>query len=186
MFNYKNILLLTFVSLTVFFSTAASALYIEFNPGYSDTGNATLNSGNDNFTRKRDQHFAWNVNLGDEFIGLLGAEVGYTKYADVKYAQSGNSGSANLSGYHLAVFLPHHFGPVFARIKLGYGHLVRGNVSINNINFNDKSQNSVYWGGALGMQITPSIYVSVQYQQTQGRASIPNAQLTSLGVGYSF
>ncbi len=170
----------------LFISVQASAIYFELNPGYANTGHATINSGGLHLTPDQKQHIGWNVNVGQQFLGIIGAEAGYTQYAKTTWKQDNVDGKSKLYSYHLAAVFQHGFGPIYIQTKIGLGRLNRGNFTVNNVNITDKNHSGLFWGLGAGVHLTSNWYMSLQYQQIQGRDETPTVNLTSVGVGYSF
>jgi hypothetical protein len=182
-------LLFTFTGLLslILVNQASALVYAEFNSGYVDSGNATLNVNDLNLNRKKQGHFGWNANIGVQLPFIIGVEVGYTDFNKLAWQQANaTSTNSKLYGYHLAAVKQFDLGPVFIRGKLGVGQVQRGSFDIDNIHINDKKHTNLFWGAGVGMNISPTIYALVQYQQIQGSGGTPNMNLTSLGAGISF
>lgn len=182
----KKLTNIIIASTIISLASSAQALYLELNPGYSNSGNATLSDGANHFTSKQDKHLGWNVNLGEKFLGLVGLEAGFTEYAKTQWQSNNADGSSKMSSYHFAIVLPHSLGPFFLVTKLGYGRSMRGSVNVNDIHFNDKAHANIFWGLGAGVYVLPSLYTALQYQQIQGRDGNPNLNITTLGLGYTF
>jgi opacity protein-like surface antigen len=161
--------------------------FIEGNLGYSGTGTANINSDAANWNTNDSDHFGWNVNAGVMFLGL-GAEVGYTRYGNIKYnSDAGTPSPANLSSTHIALrATPSILGPIYLLGKIGYAQLNQGGFSTNEFSIDSKTANSLLWGVGVGVKFLPMLYAQLQYQQVQGQNNLPTTNITMLGLGFSF
>jgi opacity protein-like surface antigen len=181
----KLVLLATMACATS--SMAATGPFAELNLGYSSTGSSAIENINTakNFAKKQDNNFGYNVNAGLLFLGI-GAEVGYTRYADLKYNSSANSAPADLSGIHLALRVEQGIGPLYFVGKLGYGQLKQGGFTVDQAKVAAKNKSGVFFGAGVGITFMPTLSVIAQYQQTQGSSgSVPTASLTSVGINWN-
>lgn len=159
--------------------------YAEFNLGYSGTGSANINKDTLNYEKIDSSHLGGNINVGLMFFGF-GLEAGYIKYGDVSYSENGSTSTAGLSSVHLALRSVNSLGPLFIMGKLGVGQLSQDGFNAGQIKVDSMNGNGLFWGFGLGIKILPLMTIQAEYQQVQGNHALPTANLTSLGIGYTF
>lgn len=165
-----------------FAAFASTGPYVELNVGYSSTGTSSLEQTKQ-LIKQESNHFGYNVNAGLLFLGF-GAELGYTRYADINYHGNTNSAPADLYGLHLALKTQHGFGPLFIMGKLGYGQLHRGSFTVDQLKTDSSEKSGLYFGFGAGFKFMPTLAAVLQYQQVMGSGNIPDANMTTAGISW--
>lgn len=171
------------LSSIVFVANASTGPYVELNMGYVSTGSSTINNVND-FVKESQDHFGYNLNAGISFLGL-GAEVGYTRFADINYKDLNGTADATLYGVHLALKSEFGLGPIFVMGKLGLGRLFRGEFKVADVQQSDAEKTGLYFGFGAGIKFMPTLAAVLQHQQILGRGDMPNSGLTSVGLRWT-
>jgi opacity protein-like surface antigen len=160
--------------------------FIEANLGYSGTGSNNITQNSKSFNLDDNNHFGWNVNAGVMFLGI-GAELGYTRYGDIKYKEANQEAPTDIYSTHIALrATPSIFGPLYLLGKIGYAQLHQGDFSTDTIHVGGKNADGLLWGVGVGLKFFPFLYTQLQYQQVQGQNNLPTMNITTLGVGFSF
>lgn len=176
----KTLLALSLCAVLQMGFAAEDGSYIEGNFGESSIMEENLNGHTNS-----NSGFGWSGSVGYQFNHYFAVEVGYTRYADVDITESGNSGTDQRYGYHLASKI---IWPIKSRwsifAKLGaaqiYSRLSSDLSRADNANRNQKNTN-LYYGAGLGFDITPWFAISAQYNRVNGNSNIGDSSLASFG-----
>ncbi len=175
--------------ISVFFiSQTFAGLYIDANLGYSGTGANSIKQDFTTLSQLQSHHFAWSANAGFNFLSLLGADVGYTQYADMDYRTGNTSISTKHYSYHVAGRSQISIGRFFAFGKVGLGFLNRGKISIPAIQLqvSQKLNTGLYWALGTGFNITQHLYTQLQFEEINFAANNPTTYIAVAGLGYQF
>ena len=193
----KNILLLTFIFVLNFFTSAwaacslPSGFYLEYNYGASRSMAKTypgvttiVNSGT-----------GWNGTLGYKFIPYVAVEGGYTRYGDARLENSAGTTTARDHHYGVDVAVKGIFPVMNTGLELfakaGVDRLVSqigavdaGAAAVDGITFdtNGHSAMGLFLGGGVDYAITKSFLVNTQFTRANGNSSTGNMNLISVGI----
>ncbi len=163
-----------------------SAIYLELNGGYSNAESNTLNVNNVDLNSQKNKHWGGNINLGEQFLGLIGVEAGYTDYGDLTWTNGNTSTNSRLSSYQLAAVFQHSVGPAYIQTKLGVGRLSRDSFDLGAVKVAKTQNTNLYWSSGGGLNLPENWYSILQFQRLHGSNGNPTVNLTSLGLGYRF
>lgn len=163
-----------------------SAVYIELNGGYSNAESNMLHINNIDINSQKNKHWGGNINLGEQFLGLIGLEAGYTDYGNLTWNNGNASANSRLSSYQLAAVYQHSLGPAYIQTKLGIGYLTRDGFDLGFIKVAKAQNTNLYWGIGGGLNLTENWYSILQFQRLHESNSNPTVSLMSLGLGYRF
>ena len=177
----KKLLMVCLLSFAVVQAYADTGPYIEGNLGYTyTTDQSTLG-----FMTTNSQHLGFSFSTGAMFFGF-GGDFGYSQYGAPIYQGPVTQETASLYGLHLAFKAQQSLGPIFFTGKIGYGWLNEGGFEIENTPVASRSGGGLYWALGGGFQFTPHTYGQITYEQNQGSNGIPDANMTMIGMGYTF
>jgi hypothetical protein len=168
--------------------------YAEGNAGQSrvsqgyPTPSSSTNSG-----------FGWNANGGYKFNPFAAAEVGYTRYADVRVRNSLGTNVASNSHYSYDIIakgiMP--IGTTGAEIFVKAGiSRIQSNISITNYAAAAASglvfktgthiSSGVYMGAGGEYSVTPNLLINLQWAKAKGTSSTGDGNLYSGGLSFIF
>jgi hypothetical protein len=139
----------------------------------------------------------YNANLGYKFMPYVGAELGYTQYANatVKNAAGNKAGIGKYYSWDIAAkgILPFSDSGFEAFAKLGVQRLAT-NMSIKNstiangigLSSGSHSTTNLYYGAGLQYYFMPEFAVNAQWMRANGNSATGTESLLSAGLSFIF
>ena len=139
----------------------------------------------------------YNANLGYKFMPYVGAEFGYTMYANstVKNAAGTKAGIGKHWVYDLAAkgILPFYDSGFEAFAKLGIQRIansmsIQSAAAASGLGLSNASHSAtgLYLGGGLEYYFMPELAVNAQWERAQGNSSSGTETLLSGGLSFIF